>query len=666
MVHVKRECLQRVGKQVGQGHIQEDDAASIHRDLIDALYGTPGPIIIGATTVAVVMVGAGIISDHDKHFYAFAAVMAAIGAIRLYSHYLYRLSKTSNIQTISIHSFEYIAMFGAWSTAATIGSFGAYAIAYYESQPASVLAIAQTIGYLAGLSGRNTSRPVITRVQTLAVSLPFVFALIATGKSTYILIGLTVLLTVMLTFSSATVIYNVFVSRQKTLLELVKMVNLDPLTNLYNRRGFIIELQRASDLNDKYTLISLDVDNFKNINDTYGHDVGDALICSLSADIAELIGRSGVAARMGGDEFMIVTAGHAQSASQLATRLLHLAQVQRLVANRTLTVTVSIGIVEAEGGLPFEEAMKRVDIALYKAKSEGRNRCISYSPALSKAYDDQVALEAEMREGIRQGQFWLAYQPIYNPRSGTVTHVEALMRWAHPTRGSVSPAVFIPVAERTGLIKVLGAWALEEAARTAASFERSVKISVNVSPFQFDQDHDIVAIISAALAKSGLPANRFIIEVTESTIVGEDTFIVDTLKKIRSMGVRIALDDFGTGFSSLSYLAWLPINILKIDKSFCREIETSQRARALMSAITQLAHDLDLMIIVEGIETDEQLAVVQQYSVHGIQGYVYAKPMSDIALRDVIDVRINKKQKAQKQAAVDQTASAAKKSSGIA
>ncbi len=646
--------------------MHDHDAKSIHRDLVDALYGTLGPIVIGTATVSIVMISAGMIADHDQYFYLLSAIISVVGIFRFYSHWLYKKSKELNFKLPNIQKFEYLAMIGAWSTASIIGIFGAYSIYEYESQPVSILAIAQTIGYLAGLSGRNTSRPVVTRIQVLCVSVPFVIALIATLKITYIIIALTVLLTVILTFSSATIIHNVFVSRQKTLLELVKMVNLDPLTNLLNRRGFIKSFQDIAAGSQNYTLISLDIDNFKGINDSYGHDVGDALIRSLSADIASLIGGSCVAARMGGDEFMIVAPGRAQSDGQLATRLLHLAQAQRLVANRTLSITVSIGIVETEGSLAFEEAMKRVDIALYKAKSDGRNRCVIYSPALSKSYDDQVALEADMREGIRQGQFWLAYQPIYNPRSGTVTHVEALMRWAHPSRGSVSPAVFIPIAERTGLIKVLGAWAIEEAARTAASFARSVKVSVNVSPFQFEQDHDIVSIIEAALLKSGLPASRLIIEITESTIIGEETFVVDTLKKIRRMGVGVALDDFGTGYSSLSYLAWLPINILKIDKSFCREIETSQRSRALMNAITQLAHDLDLVIIVEGIETDAQLDVIKNYSVHGIQGYIYSKPINYAELQEMIDIRISKNHKQNPTTPEDQSRLIEEKTTSVA
>lgn len=616
------------------------DIASIHYDLVDALYSTPRPIMIGAATVTVVMVGAGSLAGHDPVFYILAGFMAIVGLIRLVSHRAYRQFKLSPEPSSKALQFEWLAMFGAWSTAALISCFGAYAVLAYPDSSVSILAIAQTIGYLAGLSGRNTSRPIVTKIQVLIAAMPFTMALMFTGKPTYILIALTVLLTMLLTFSSAQVIYEVFVSRQKTMRDLERMANLDSLTELYNRRGFIEFSKKIASSSGGYTLISVDVDNFKDINDTYGHDIGDSLIRSLSIDLSKLLTESEVAARIGGDEFMIAVPGKLPRAIHLATRLLQASQTQRRVADLNLTMTVSIGIVEATSELPLEEALKQVDIALYKAKADGRNRYVIYSPALSAAYDDQLAIQAEMREGIRRGQFWLAYQPIYNPRSGTVTHVEALLRWAHPTRGAISPALFIPIAERTGLIRVLGAWAIEEAARTAASLPRKIRMSVNVSPHQFDPDHDLVAIVRAALTRTKLAADQLIVEITESALMKDDSVVNDTLKRLRDMGVGIALDDFGTGYSSLSYLAWLPINILKIDRAFCRDIETSPRANALMNAITLLAHDLDLLIIVEGIETEQQLAAVKKFSVHGIQGYVFARPMTGQALHEAIDVRV--------------------------
>lgn len=616
------------------------DTGSIHDDLIDALFATPVPIAVGAATVTLVMAGSGILSGHDIVFYLLAGLMAAVGVLRFWSHQMYQRSKLSQGATVGASGFERLAMLGAWSTAALITAYGTYTIEYYQNHPIAILAVAQTIGYLAGISGRNTSRPLVTKVQVLIAAVPFTVALMVSGEPTYLLIALSVLLTTLLTFSSAQIMFEVFVSRQRTMRDLERMANLDTLTSLYNRRGFLRQLDAIAASGAGFTLVSVDIDNFKTVNDSFGHDVGDTMLLSLSEAISGLLEKGDTAARMGGDEFMIVTSRSEDSAADLAARLIAHVRGQRYIAGRSVATTLSIGIAAVDAGTTVEEALKKVDIALYKAKFYGRNRYVAYTPALSIEHDERLAFESEMREGIRNGEFWLAYQPVYNPRSGTVTHVEALLRWTHPTRGVINPAVFIPIAERTGLIRVLGAWALETAVRTALTLPDKIRMSVNVSAHQFEPDHDLVAIVAAVLKTSGLEPRRLVIEITESTLINDSAIAIESLKRLRQMGVCVALDDFGTGYSSLSYLTWLPIDILKIDKSFCDNIETSSRSHALMKAITQLAHDLDLLIIVEGIENETQLAAIREFSIHGIQGYVFAKPMTDHALREIIDKRV--------------------------
>lgn len=617
-----------------------NNAASIRNELIDALYATPKPIFIGAAMVTAVIVGAAVLGGNDLFLYGLALMMASVGLFRYISHTAYERFRNSARSVSSARYFERLAMLGAWMTAAVVTTFGTYSLIHYLNSTISVLGIAQTIGYLSGLSGRNTSRPLVTKVQVLVAAGPFTAALLWTMEPVYVLIALTVILSTLLTFSSAQVLYQVFVSRHMTMRTLERMANLDTLTNLLNRRGLLRWLDDIAASKGSYSLLSIDVDNFKTINDTYGHDIGDDLLVALSESIEGLLKPGDVAARMSGDEFMIATRRSPREAVELAMRLIAHIQSQRYVASRNLMTTVSVGIADAEGGMAVEEALKRVDLALYKAKADGRNRYTTYSSELSAEHDDRLAFEAEMRDGIRRGEFFLVYQPIYNPRSGTATHVEALLRWKHPTRGMVSPGIFIPIAEQTGLIKVLGAWAIETAARMATTLPGGARVSVNVSPHQFEPDHDLVGIVDAVLRRTCLPPHRLILEITESALINEGTIVANTLRRLREMGVGIALDDFGTGYSSLSYLTWLPIDILKIDKSFCREIETSQRAHALMGAITQLAHDLDLLIIVEGIETEAQLTAVRQFSIHGIQGYVFAKPMPEAELRGMIEERV--------------------------
>lgn len=616
------------------------DAVSVRNELLDALYATPKPIFIGAAMVTIVIAGAAVLGGNDGFLYGLAFAMAAVGLLRYYSHTAYERFRHSARSASGARHFERLAMLGAWLTAAVVTTFGTYSLIRYYNHPISLLGIAQTIGYLAGLSGRNTSRPLVTKVQVSIAAAPFSLALLWTGEPVHVLIGLTVILTMLLTFSSARILYEVFVSRHMTMRTLERVANLDTLTNLLNRRGLLRSLDEIAATKASYSLLSIDVDNFKTINDTFGHDIGDDLLVALGESFENLLKPGDVAARMSGDEFMIATRRPPGEAVELAMRIIAHVQSQRYVTNRNLTTTVSVGIAHAEGGNSVEDVLKRVDLALYRAKADGRNRYVAYSPELSAEHDDRLAFEAEMREGIRRGEFFLVYQPIYNPRSGTATHVEALLRWKHPTRGMVSPGIFIPIAEQTGLIKVLGAWAIETAARLAMDLPGNVRVSVNVSPHQFELDHDLVGIVDAVLRRTGLAPHRLILEITESALINEGTAVANSLRRLRDMGVGVALDDFGTGYSSLSYLTWLPIDILKIDKSFCREIETSQRAHALMGAITQLAHDLDLLIIVEGIETEAQLAAVRKFSIHGIQGYVFAKPMPEADLRNTIGDRV--------------------------
>lgn len=619
----------------------QKDQTAMAAELVAALYATRGPILIGSITVTAVMTGAGLLTGNDQVFFSLALLMSIVGLLRLESHRMYEKAKDARDSIFDAAHFEKLAMAGAWATAALISAFSCYSLRYYPYEPVTVLTIAQTIGYLAGISGRNTSRPLITKVQVLVSAVPFIYALIATLEPAYILIALTVILTTLLTFSSTQIIHEMFVSRHDSMRELESLANLDTLTNLDNRRSLLAKLEKKLNEDKSLTLLSIDVDNFKAINDTYGHDVGDALLLSISETLASRLVQGESAARMGGDEFMIVTSrGRAESA-EFAARLLAQIGAQRRIKGRSLAATVSVGIVVADGCLSVEEVLKRADIALYKAKSDGRNHFVVYTPELSVEHDEHLAFEVDVREAIRSGQFKLAYQPIYNPRSGSVTLVEALLRWEHPVRGHVSPMTFIPVAERAGLIKVLGAWTIETAVRAALTWPRNVGVSVNVSARQFESDHDLVAVVEAILRTSGLQPRRLTLEITESTLIEDTPAIVDSLKRLRALGVRIALDDFGTGYSSLSYLADLPIDIIKIDKTFSREIEFSPKANALMTAITDLAHKLKLLIIVEGIETEAQLAVMRRFSLHGIQGYIFARPMTGDALLAIIKDRVH-------------------------
>jgi len=619
--------------------VHENDIA-MKSELVAALYATPGTILIGTVTVTTVMIAAGLLTGNDPIFYAMAAAMVAIGCFRHISHLHYKSIRLASASAGDIDRLEKLAMAGAWSTAALIAAFGGYAILRYTYEPVAVLAVAQTIGYLAGISGRNSSRPVITRVQVLAAATPFMLALLWTKDPAYLVIALSVALTAVLTFSSAQVIHQIFLARVRSMRELEHLAINDTITSLYNRRGFMREIRAMAAAGRPVTLISIDIDRFKGINDSLGHDIGDALLKAVSETLIAELAPGDIAARTGGDEFMVATTSSADNATALAARLVMLLASQRFIGGRHITATASMGIAPAGCAPSIEEALKCVDIALYRAKLDGRNRFVMYTTAIRDEHEDNLALETDLREGLRRGEFELYFQPIYNPRSGSATLVEALLRWKHPHRGMVSPEIFIPLAERTGLITVLGSWALGEAMRTALSWPSSIGVSVNVSARQFDHGHDLVGTVEALIRMSGIEPARLTIEITESSLIDDPDHVVSRLVALRKLGVRIALDDFGTGYSSLSYLAHLPIDTIKIDQAFTQEIGTSRKADSLMKVITQLAHDLELRLIVEGVETQEQLEIIKKHSVHGIQGFVFARPMTAEELLPMIGTRV--------------------------
>lgn len=326
-------------------------------------------------------------------------------------------------------------------------------------------------------------------------------------------------------------------------------------------------------------------------------------------------------------------------AMALATDVVNDLTLPFLVRNVRLRAGASIGIATGAGLAP-EMALKHADLALYQAKESGKNQVCVYSAELGAKYDERILLEQDLRRAIENGELSLAYQPIMNPRTRRVTLVEALMRWKHPERGFISPGVFIPIAEASGLITLMGTWAMQTACHAAASWPVDVGVSVNLSAKQFRRDLDLVSIARSCLQSSGIAPNRLTLEITESILIDDSGLVIETLERLRAIGVRTALDDFGTGYSSLSYLEILPLDKVKIDRSFATSIDTSQRSGSMMRGITGIARDLDLEVIVEGIETEEQLAALGAYGIDGVQGYVFARPMDVISLLPLLVLKM--------------------------
>ena len=413
----------------------------------------------------------------------------------------------------------------------------------------------------------------------------------------------------------------------------------DPLTKLANR---ILFRDRVSHALDRFRrartpvgVLFLDLDNFKNINDTLGHDAGDQLLISVAERLEACLRASDTAARLGGDEFAILVedAAEANGALLVAQRIKDILREPFLLSGKKIFVGSSIGIaITSCAGESPEELLRNADVAMYMAKGQGKDRYAVFEPTMHDALMRRVQLEAEMRTAIDQRQFEVYYQPIVNLNSGCVVGLEGLVRWNHPKHGLILPLDFIPVAEETGLIVPLGRWILEEACektyewQTRYGYGDGLSISVNIGSRQF-QDDSLVEVVEMALAISGLPPQSLILEITESTMLTNTDAVIKKLTELKRLGVRFAIDDFGTGYSSLSYLQRFPVDILKIDKSFVEKITPDNEGAVVAKAIITMSDTLHLKTIAEGIETSGQENQLRGLGCELGQGFHFAKPL---------------------------------------
>jgi diguanylate cyclase (GGDEF)-like protein len=609
----------------------DTDNNIIYCQLVRSLYETPGTVIFG-TIIIVSVVFSTFLLSHDNTFLFLSALLVTILIFRALCHIFYYKNDRMSTLILTQRKYEILALIGAWSMALTVGCFGAYAVVFHTFMAASVLGIAQTMGYLAGIVGRNVARPFITQVQMSLVSVPFIGGLIWTGQAAYIVIGAAVAFTLLATLTSVQSIYSVFLSRIQTMRKLEIQANTDALTELANRPLILQKMHELHQNNISFAVISINIDKFKYINDVFGYEVGDQFLIETGKRIQNICTDKHVVARTGGNEFtVLVTDEDTDYTLQLALDLLSAVSLPLLVGNLRLRATASAGI-SKEPSMTPDQALKCSDLALYEAKTSGRNQACVYAPEMRAKFEERLSLEHDLRSAIENGEIQLAYQPIVDMNSRRTMMVEALMRWDHPEKGPIPPSSFIPVAEATGQILVLGSWAIQTACHTAANWPPHIGLCVNLSVKQFRADHDLVAIIQSCLESSGLAPERLTLEITESFLIEQPSLVVDILTRLRAIGVKIALDDFGSGYSSLNYIARLPLDKIKIDRALTAFITTSQKSVSLMRGIVAIARDLSLEVIVEGVETEDQLLELEAYGIDGIQGYVFARPMGAVSL----------------------------------
>lgn len=414
------------------------------------------------------------------------------------------------------------------------------------------------------------------------------------------------------------------------------MAHYDVLTGLPNRAYFSeqveldLERRRATGTPGHVMLTLVDVDDFKHVNDTMGHIIGDKLLVQASERLNRIVGPRGLLARFGGDEFMIYRSINVSDddVQHDPAEIIEAFKVPFDLDGEMLAANVSIGVVlSTQNDETLDALMTKADLALYKAKANGKGQAQAFHDEMDTEYRYRQKLKAELKIAVHEGRLTLAFQPLVDLKSRRVVACEALARWHHPQLGSIPPSLFIPIAEETGLISDISRWVLKEATQECCSWPEEVSISVNISARDFRND-DVAGMVRDALDQSGLSPRRLELEVTETALIEERDAATTILSALARQGIGIALDDFGTGYSSLSYLQALPFTKLKVDRSFVRDITTNARSLTLLANVASLGKDINLTVTAEGVETEEQLDLIQRHTrVDQIQGFLFGVPL---------------------------------------
>jgi diguanylate cyclase (GGDEF)-like protein len=434
--------------------------------------------------------------------------------------------------------------------------------------------------------------------------------------------------------------YDDVTERQRSEARIAHLARYDSLTDLANRMLFrekadaALESYKASGVG--YSIFIFDLDLFKSVNDSLGHPVGDALLKAVATRLKSVVGTTDTVGRLGGDEFAVLhvaSGDQREGAATLAARLLEVIAAPYEIDGHHIVIGTSVGIAMAPlHGTENEKLLKSADLALYRAKSDGRNSYRFFEPEMDREVQLRRTLEANLHGAVANGEFEAYYQPLIDAADRRICSVEALIRWQHPGHGAVAPGRFIPLAEERGLITAIDRWMVHRACRDAMAWPEHIGVAVNLSPIEF-RSGDLLEMITDALDRSGLPASRLELEITESVLLQKSAHNLSLLHEIRKLGVSIVLDDFGTGYSSLGYLRLFPFDKIKIDQSFVREMPHRADCAAIVCAIANLGRELNMVTVAEGVETSEQLELVRAAGCKQAQGFLFSRPVPAAQLR---------------------------------
>jgi diguanylate cyclase (GGDEF)-like protein len=621
--------------------IQRTDSSvadEVRRSLVETLFVSSTSLGAGAVAGATAGCLIAVIS-RDPWIAATALAIALTGALRVtHAAFFHRTRQPNSVESARS---ETVYELGAWAFALLLGLLTFFTLTRTEPSVLHLFAATTTTGYAAGICGRNAGRPVIAIGQLALASGPISLGLFCSPDPVRWVVGAVNIVFMigmvditLQTYSAVLKAMSATREQSRLTARFERLARFDAMTGLENRGAFQERLQseltQTEASGEQLAVLWVDLDKFKEINDSLGHPTGDRVLCSVARQLSSIVEGRGSVARFGGDEFVLLARGKKEGfAEELAREVMRALAVPMSIEGASLQATGSIGVAVAPGhGREAETLLQRADMALYHAKSNGRNDYCLFQAAMEEEFLELRSLEAALREAIGKDELEVYYQPIVDLKSGRITCCEALLRWHHPELGVVSPSRFIPLAESTGLITPISHWVLGQACAAAAKWPEDVSVAVNMSPALLKDLH-LSHMILGSLYMSGLAARRLELEITESVLLEENAQSNSLIREFQKIGLKLSIDDFGTGYSSLTYLKKYRFDKIKIDTTFIADVTRSREARAIIHALVGLADELDMEIVAEGIETETQLGYVTGARCTAAQGFFLGRPMPE-------------------------------------